>query len=510
MHTQFVVRFEYGSVIPWVTQEGTGATELRAVAGPDMLTLRTPVPLHGVDARTAGRFQIRAGESVAFVLSYAPSHSPVPQAVDAERALADTREFWSEWSGRCRIDSPWREPIKRSLVTLKALIYAPTGGIVAAPTTSLPEHLGGTRNWDYRYCWLRDATFTLLSLMDAGYFAEAARWRDWLVRALAGAPAQAQIMYGLAGERRLTEWEIPWLSGYAGSRPVRIGNAAAGQLQLDVYGEIADALHHARVGGIAPSASAWAVQRALTSHVAEIWNQPDEGIWEVRGGRQQFTHSKVMAWVALDRAIKAIDAFGMDGPSAEWRDVRRRIHADVCANGFDSRLNSFVQTYGAQELDASLLLIPLVGFLPADDPRVQGTVKAVADHLTVDGLVHRYHTSRTNDGLPPGEGAFLACSFWYVDNLALAGRHDEARELFQRLLNLRNDVGLLAEEYDTRNRRQLGNFPQAFSHVALVDSAINLSAGQREKPAEQRSRSGAGDGRAEPARAHRMPPADTA
>jgi GH15 family glucan-1,4-alpha-glucosidase len=327
--------------------------------------------------------------------------------------------------------------------------------------------------------------------MDAGYFEEAKRWRDWLIRALAGSPAQAQIMYGVAGERRLTEWNVPWLSGYAGSQPVRIGNAAAGQMQLDVYGEVADALHHARLGGIAPSSSAWAVQRVLTSHVARVWNQPDEGIWEVRGGRQQFTHSKVMAWVSLDRAIKAIEGFGMEGPLDEWCEIRRRIHADICANGFDSRLQSFVQVYGTQELDASLLLIPLVGFLPAEDPRVQGTVKAIADNLMADGLVHRYHTSRTRDGLPPGEGAFLACSFWYVDNLALAGRHEEARELFQHLLSLRNDVGLLAEEYDTRSKQQLGNYPQAFSHVALVDSAINLSAEQSETPAQQRSRSGA-------------------
>jgi GH15 family glucan-1,4-alpha-glucosidase len=357
----------------------------------------------------------------------------------------------------------------------------------ALPTTSLPERLGGTRNWDYRYCWLRDATFTLLSLMDAGYFEEAECWRDWLVRALAGDPAQAQIMYGLGGERRLTEWEVPWLGGYEDSRPVRIGNAAAGQIQLDIYGEVADALHHARMGDLSPNAPAWAVQRALTAHVEKVWQQADEGIWEVRGSRQQFTHSKVMAWVALDRAIKAVEKFGVDGPVKRWREVRSRIHADVCENGYHRGRRSFVQAYGSRELDASLLLIPLVGFLPAGDPRIVGTVRAIEDELMVDGLVHRYHTTRTDDGLPPGEGAFLACSFWYVDNLALAGRYAEARDMFERLLELRNDVGLLAEEYDVRERRQLGNFPQAFSHVALVDSAFNLSAYPHERPAEQRS-----------------------
>jgi GH15 family glucan-1,4-alpha-glucosidase len=487
MRTELVVRFDYGAIIPWVTQSHGPITELQAVAGPDRLTLRTPVAIRGIDARSVGEFDVAAGQSVPFVLTYCASHLRAPKPIDAQRAFRETQKFWHEWSGRCRLSSQWREPVIRSLITLKALIYEPTGGIVAAPTTSLPEHLGGTRNWDYRYCWLRDATFTLLSLMDAGYFEEAERWRDWLVRALAGAPAQAQIMYGLGGERRLAEWEIGWLPGYAGSRPVRVGNAAADQLQLDIYGEVADALHHGRLGGLGPSPAAWAVQRALTSHVEKIWTHPDEGIWEVRGARQHFTHSKVMAWVALDRAIKAVQCFGLKGPIGRWSDARRRIHADICTNGYDTRLGSFVQAYGSQELDASLLLIPLVGFLPPDDPRVQGTLKAIGRHLMIDGLVHRYHTSRTDDGLPPGEGAFLACSFWYVDNLALSGRRDEAREMFERLLLLRNDVGLLAEEYDVRSGRQLGNFPQAFSHVALIDSAINLSAQQRERPAEQRS-----------------------
>jgi GH15 family glucan-1,4-alpha-glucosidase len=487
MRSELVIRFEYGSIIPWVTQSHEGQNELRAVAGPDSLTLRSPVRFKGVDTRSVAEFEISAGESLAFVLTYSASHLPSPHPVNAERALNDTIEFWRAWTSRCKADTPWRDAVVRSLVTLKSLIYAPTGGIVAAPTTSLPERLGGPRNWDYRYCWLRDATFTLLSLMDAGYFGEAERWRDWLVRALAGDPAQAQIMYGLGGERRLTEWEVPWLSGYLDSKPVRIGNAAAGQLQLDIYGEVADALHHARIGQLSANERAWAIQRALTAHVEKVWQQPDEGIWEVRGARQQFTHSKVMAWVALDRAIKATERFGLEGPVGRWREVRERIHADVCANGYDSTRGSFVQAYGSRELDASLLLIPLVGFLPASDPRVEGTVRAIENDLMVDGLVHRYHTTRTDDGLPPGEGAFLACSFWYVDNLALSGRHAEAREMFENLLGLRNDVGLLSEEYDMRDRRQLGNFPQAFSHVALVDSAFNLSATPHERPAEQRS-----------------------
>ena len=365
-------------------------------------------------------------------------------------------------------------------MTLKALIYEPTGGIVAAPTTSLPELPAGKRNWDYRYCWLRDAAFTLLALMDAGYFEEANAWHEWLLRALAGNPAQAQIMYGIAGERRLAELELPWLPGYAGSRPVRIGNAASAQLQLDVFGEVADALHLARRGKLASSETGWAVQRALTVHLESIWNEPDHGIWEVRGPPQHFTHSKVMAWVAVDRAIKAAEQYGLEGPIDRWRDLRRRIHADVCAKGFDEGRGSFVQAYGSQQLDASLLLIPLVGFLPASDARVRGTLEAIGRELVVNGLVLRYRTADTDDGLPPGEGAFLACSFWYVDNLVLAGQRTEARQMFERLLTLRNDVGLLAEEYDPRSGQQLGNFPQAFSHVALIVSAYNVSASESE------------------------------
>ena len=487
--TELVIRFDYGSIIPWVSQTPDVTTELHAVAGPDKLTLRTSIALRGESGTTVGEFAVAAGEEVSFVLTYCASHLPVPRAIKVPAALADTERFWKKWSGKCQFEGPWRDAVLRSLMTLKSLIYSPTGGIVAAATTSLPEHIGGTRNWDYRYCWLRDATFTLLALLDAGYVEEAERWRDWLVRALAGAPAQAQIMYGVGGERRLTEWEVEWLPGYEESRPVRIGNAAAGQRQLDVYGEVADALHHARLAGLAPAAAAWAVQRELTTHVAKIWSEPDEGIWEVRGPRQHFTHSKVMAWVAMDRAIKAAEKHELPAALEHWREVRRKIHEDVCANGYDARRKSFVQAYGSQQLDASLLMIPLVGFLPPDDPRVGGTIEAIGRELLVDGLVRRYHTTATDDGLPAGEGAFLACSFWYVDNLVLLGRRDEARALFEHLLSLRNDVGLLAEEYDPRAKRQLGNFPQAFSHVAFVTSAYNLTQREGEKPARKRSAS---------------------
>jgi GH15 family glucan-1,4-alpha-glucosidase len=485
--SELLIRFDYGSIVPWVSEAADIATELHAVAGPDKVTLRTPIAMHGEHDGTAGTFSVAAGEEVPFVLTYSPSHLPTPQPIDASAALDDTEKFWREWSSKCRFEGPWREAVLRSLMTLKALVYRPTGGIVAAATTSLPESVGGTRNWDYRYCWLRDATFTLLALLDGGYVDEAERWRDWLVRALAGAPAQAQIMYGLGGERRLTEWEVDWLPGYEDSRPVRIGNAAANQRQLDVYGEVADALHHAREAGLAPAAAAWAVQSELTNHVANIWMEPDEGIWEVRGPRQHFTHSKVMAWVAMDRAIRAAEKHELKAPVEQWRVVRARIHADVCARGFSQKKQSFVQAYDREELDASLLMIPLVGFLPPEDRRVHLTVEAIGRELIVDGLVHRYHTAKTDDGLPPGEGAFLACSFWYVDNLVLLGRHSEARELFERLLSLRNDVGLLAEEYDIAAKRQLGNFPQAFSHVALISSAYNLSEHEPVKPARQRS-----------------------
>jgi GH15 family glucan-1,4-alpha-glucosidase len=491
MRMHLTVRFDYGSIIPWVTQRRARSrhqlNELSAVAGPDRVTLRTCVPMRGENHSTLSEFTLTEGESHSFVLTYTPSHVGPPANMDLEEALEGTERFWREWSSRCRFSGPWREAVIRSLITLKSLIYHPTGGIVAAATTSLPESPGGSRNWDYRYCWLRDATFTLLALMDAGYVEEAGRWRDWLERALAGSPEQAQIMYGVAGERRLTEWEVEWLPGFEGSRPVRVGNAAALQTQIDVYGEVADALHQARLGGLKLTADAWAVQRTLTEHVEKIWRQDDEGIWEVRGPRRQFTHSKVMAWVAIDRAIASAEEFALEAPLDRWREVRRRIHEDVCTNGFNRKLNSFTQSYESKDLDANLLLIPLVGFLPATDPRVRGTVEAIGEQLQVEGLIRRYRGELVDDGLRGEEGAFLACSFWYVDNLALLGRREEAVEMFERLLGLRNDVGLLAEEYDPRMQRQLGNFPQAFSHVALVSSAYNLEHTETTKPARQRA-----------------------
>jgi GH15 family glucan-1,4-alpha-glucosidase len=483
MRSELIVRFDYGSIVPWVSRLEDGS--LRAIAGPDMVVLRTDVPLHGEGLTTVGEFTLGAGETADFVLTYRPSHEPIPTAIDPVAALADTEAFWEEWSGRCSYKGEWGNAVLRSLVTLKALTYRPTGGIVAAPTTSLPEQFGGSRNWDYRYCWLRDATLTLLSLMDAGYYEEAEAWRDWLLRAAAGSPMQLQIMYGLAGEHHLREWEVPWLPGYEGSLPVRVGNAAYDQLQLDVYGEVMDTLLQARLGGLSPSAEAWRLQRALVAHLESIWDRPDHGLWEVRAGPQHFTHSKVMAWVAVDRAIKSAEQFGLDGPLDHWRALRQCIHEEVCRNGFNHELGAFVQSYGSKYLDASLLLMPIVGFLPPSDPRVQGTVKAIERRLMVDGLVFRYDTDTMVDGLPPGEGAFVACSFWLANNLALIGRWDDARRLFEQLLALRNDVGLLAEEYDPRLRRQVGNFPQAFSHVGLVNTALNL--GRPEKgPAEQR------------------------
>jgi GH15 family glucan-1,4-alpha-glucosidase len=487
MRTEFILRFDYGAVVPWVERLPEGG--LAAIGGPERVVLRTPAPLRGEDLKTVGEFTVEAGETLPFVLSYGPSHQPLPPPVDPARALHDTEVFWRRWSDRCASAGPWTEVIKRSLVVLKGLTYAQTGGIVAAATTSLPEQLGGVRNWDYRYCWLRDTTFTLLALMNAGYYDEARRWRDWLFRAVAGSPDQLQIMYGLGGERRLTEWEIPWLPGYEGSRPVRIGNAAVNQTQLDVYGEILDALYHADSHGLPPNQHGDAIGRLLLDHLAKTWDQPDEGIWEVRGPRQHFTHSKVMVWVAFDRAVKILERRGNSSRMlGHWRRVRDTIHEDVCRKAFDTQLGSFVQAYGSTSLDASLLLLPLVGFLPPADPRIVGTVKAIEERLVADGFVCRYDTGEVADGLPPGEGAFLACSFWLADNFVLQGRIAEARELFERLIALRNDVGLLAEEYDPRLGRQLGNFPQAFSHVALVNTAFNLTRSQG--PAEQRAARG--------------------
>ena len=491
--SEFVLRFGYGAVMPWVTR--VDETTMRAIAGPDMAVLRTPAPARGENFRTVVDFSVHAGDRKAFTLSYARSNEPLPPPLDAEAALRNTEEFWTEWSGRNQIVSPWNEAVTRSLITLKALTYDPTGGMVAAPTTSLPEQIGGPRNWDYRFCWLRDATLTLLALMNAGYYEEARNWRDWLLRAAAGSPRQIQIMYGIRGERRLTEWEAPWLSGYQNSAPVRIGNAAHEQLQLDIFGEVMDALHQARHGGLGGHGgyeAGWDIEREFLIHLEEIWQNPDEGIWEVRGGREHFTYSKVMSWVAFDRAVKSAADFDLPGPAAHWRKIRDQIHADVCAQGFDEGSNTFVRAYGSKELDASLLLLPAVGFLPATDPRIRGTVEAIEQRLMSDGLVLRYDTATANDGLPPGEGMFLACSFWLVDAYLMIGRQDDAARLFERLLDLRNDVGLLSEQYDPRARRLVGNMPQAFSHLALVNSASNL--GHYRKPAEQRSQRAVDEG----------------
>ncbi len=473
MRTELILRFDYGATVPWVSRlEGDA---LRAIAGPDMVVLRTTASLRGEDLKTVGEFVVSEGETVAFVLTYSPSHLPSPGPLDARSALADTEAFWREWSSRCTDVGEWTPAVRRSMITLKALTYRPTGGIVAAPTTSLPEQLGGSRNWDYRFCWLRDATLTLLSLMNGGYYEEAQGWTQWLLRAAAGSPAQIQIMYGLAGERRLTEWEAPWLAGYDGSTPVRIGNAAAGQFQLDVFGEVMDAFYQARLGGVGGAEQAWSLQRALLIHLETIWRQPDDGIWEVRGERAQFTYSKVMAWVAFDRGVKSVEQFGLDGPLEHWCGLRATIHEEVCREAFNPRVRAFTQSYGSSLLDASVLRLPLVGFLPPSDPRVRATVEAIERDLTVDGLVLRYDSRATKDGLPPGEGVFLACSFWFADNLVMLGRRRDARRLFKRLLALRNDVGLLSEEYDPRAKRLVGNFPQAFSHVALVTTACNLA-----------------------------------
>jgi GH15 family glucan-1,4-alpha-glucosidase len=482
--TELVIRFNYGETVPWVTR--LDDSTLNAIAGPERLVLRTAVPLYGKDHKTVGEFTIEAGQSVPFVLSFGASFREPPPAIAPFDTMKRTELFWREWSDRCPDVGAWTEAVKRSLITLKALTYAPTGGIVAAATTSLPECVGSTRNWDYRFCWLRDATFTLLALVHLGYYDEACAWRDWLVRAVAGSPNQMQIMYGLAGERWLPEVIIPWLFGYENSSPVRVGNAAHRQLQLDVFGEVADAMYQTAKSGIGPSRRGRTLQPVALNYLVTAWRQPDEGIWEVRGEPQHFVHSKVMAWVAFDRA--ALESRAFNEPDQQWRKTADEIHADVCERGFDRDINSFVQAYGSKHLDASLLLIPLVGFLPATDPRVRGTVKAIEDKLLIDGeFVLRYDTERTDDGLPPGEGAFLACSFWLVDNYVLQGRYEEARCLFERLLMRCNDVGLLAEEFDPRTGRMLGNFPQAFSHVGLINSALNLS--RQICPAEDRAAS---------------------
>jgi GH15 family glucan-1,4-alpha-glucosidase len=477
LRMELVVRFDYGSIVPWVRQVGG---DLLLTAGPDTLQLTASVPIEGKNMTSVADFSVEPGQRQSFALNYRPSHIESVSPIDAVQALRDTEKRWQEWSGRCTYRGRWRDSVVRSLVTLKALTYKPTGGLVAAPTTSLPEKPGGVRNWDYRYSWLRDATFTLNALLLAGYEEEAAAWREWLLRAIAGSPNDLQILYGVTGTRRLDEYEIPWLPGYEGSAPVRIGNAAVKQFQLDVFGEVMDTLHLARAAGLPPEPEAWKLQVALLKFLESHWELPDEGIWEVRGPPRHFTHSKVMAWVAFDRAIKDAEQDGLEGPIDRWRELRDAIHAEVCEKGFEPRSNSFVQSYESTDLDASLLLIPQVGFLPADDPRVLGTIAAIERHLLLDGLVLRYSTATNVDALPAGEGCFLPCSFWLADCYALTGRRPQGEALFERLLSLGNDVGLFAEEYDPRAKRMLGNFPQALTHMALVNTARLLSMSEHE------------------------------
>ena len=473
MRSELAIRFDYGKIVPWVRRIDHARV---AVAGPDALCFRTPVDVHGENLTTVSEFAVEPGTRIPFVLTWYPSHEDLPDEIDPEQALDDTESYWRDWAHECKHHGDYHEEIHSSLLLLKALTYAPTGGIVAAPTCSLPERIGGVRNWDYRFCWLRDATLTLLAMVQAGYNDEAVAWRAWLLRAVAGDPADVQIMYGLGGERRLDERELGWLPGYEGSRPVRTGNGACQQLQLDVYGEVLDSLYQARVHGAPADEHVWSLMRSLLSWLEEGWRLEDAGIWEVRGPERHFTHSKVMAWVAFDRAVRFHDEFGRDGPIERWRALRDEIHAEVLTRGWSDERQAFVQSYGSSELDASALLIPLVGFLPVDDPRVVSTVETIRRDLTWDGFVLRYHTDEDGDvdGLPAGEGVFLACSFWLVEVLTLQGRRDEARALFERLLALRNDVGLLAEEYDPRSGRQLGNFPQAFTHLTLVEAALAL------------------------------------
>jgi GH15 family glucan-1,4-alpha-glucosidase len=474
MQMELVLRFDYGSIVPWVRSlDGT----LSGVAGPDAVSFRTPVELRGQNLRTYAEFTVREGDRVPFVLTWYPSHEQLPAPVDAEQALRDTIRFWQEWDSQCTHTGAWHDALHRSLLVLKALTYGPTGGIVAAPTTSLPEAVGGVRNWDYRYCWLRDATQTLLSLLGAGYKTEAHAWRDWLLRAIAGDPADLQMMYGVAGERRLIEVELPWLSGYEGSQPVRVGNAACVQLQLDVFGEVADALFEARVLGLEPSEDAWRINVRLLGWLESGWREADEGIWEVRGPRRHFTHSKVMAWVAFDRAARSVELFEKEGPKDRWRALAEEIRAEVLREAWNDELDAFAQSYGSDRLDAAVLMMPMVGFLPARDERMLRTVAAIRRDLTRNGLVERYRADDENvevDGLPPGEGTFLPCSFWLAHVLAMQGRHVAAHALFEHVLSLRNDLGLLAEEYDTERGRLVGNFPQAFTHLALVDAALEL------------------------------------
>jgi GH15 family glucan-1,4-alpha-glucosidase len=483
MRMELVLRFGYGLTAPWVNR--LDDQTLAAIAGPSMAVLRTPVETRGEHMSTVAEFILREGDVAPFTLTHQSSHLPAVAGMDPVAALADTEAFWRAWLAKSSLSGPYAQAVARSLITLKAMTFAPTGSLIAAPTTSLPEQFGGERNWDYRFSWVRDSTLTLLAMMNSGYYDEAAAWLGWLQRAVAGDPADMQIMYGIGGERRLTEWNAEWLSGHEASTPVRIGNAAHQQFQLDVYGELMDTFHQARCGGLTPDTSLWDLQLALVDHVAKVWNEPDEGIWEVRGPRRRFTYSRVMAWVAIDRAIKSAEAFGLDGPVDDWRALRQTIRDDVWANGFDRKRGHFTQAYGVAALDASLLLLAQVGFIDPADPAYVGTVEAIERELLVDGFLQRYQTQTTDDGLPPGEGAFLACSFWLADAYAMIGRDRDATLLFERLLSIRNDLGLLAEEYDAKAGRFAGNFPQAFSHIGLINTASNLT--RRLKPNEQRA-----------------------
>lgn len=487
LRVELVIRFGFGAYIPWVKRTQDGA--LLAICGQDMAVLRTPVETRGQDMTTLAEFEVSEGEVVPFVLSYGPSHLPLPQPIDPAQALQDTEDFWIDWCSRCTYRGESRDLVMRSLITLKALTYAPTGGIVAAPTTSLPEKLGGSRNWDYRFCWLRDATFTLLALMNSGYTEEASAWHNWLLRAVAGAPANMQIMYGIMGQRRLLEWEAGWLPGYEGAQPVRVGNAAHAQLQLDVYGELVDAFHQSRMAELELDDGTWDLEFTVLEHLADVWNQPDNGIWERRGDGRHYVSSKVLTWVAFDRGIKSAERFGFDAPLEKWRSLRDTIHRDVCEKGFDAAQNTFVESYGSQLLDASILLLPSVGFLPASDPRVRGTLVAIERHMMRDGFVLRHDPREISEERQPIEGAFLACSLWLADAFVLAGEIEKAQSLFDRVVAVANDLGLLAEEFDSVAGRQTGNFPQALTHIALINTAHNLSDAKRrpEKPAVQRS-----------------------
>jgi GH15 family glucan-1,4-alpha-glucosidase len=477
MKMEMSLRFDYGATVPWVTRCADG---IRAIAGPDLVMLRTTAPLVGEGLKTVSEFTVQDGETIEFVMTYGRSHLHTPRAIDVSKAIEETQSYWEEWAAACTYKGPYQDAVERSLITLKALTYRPTGGIVAAVTTSLPEQLGGPRNWDYRYCWLRDASFTLTALMHGGYYQEAKAWQQWLLRAIAGSPDQVQIMYGIAGERYLPERELTWLSGYEDSKPVRIGNAASEQLQLDIYGEVMAGFYNAlrRMGK--EGELSFGMLRAMVEHLETIWQEPDEGIWETRGGRQHFTYSKLMAWVAFDRAIKAAGLLHANAPVERWQKVRAKIHEEICSQAYNEKLGSFVQSYGSEHLDASLLLMPLTGFLPAEDSRVRGTLKAIEGGLMSGGLVLRYNTEKVSDGLPPGEGVFLACSFWMVSALKLQGRDADAKKLFERVLSLANDVGLLAEEYDTGAKRLVGNFPQALSHISLVNAAFGLAISEAE------------------------------